>query len=218
MVSRKKANTATATRNKSGAERANSGATRRRRLLEVAAKLFGSFGYHGASMRDIAQEAGILSGSIYYHFSSKEELLLAVHEKGVDNIMEHVRSALEQAGPDPWDRLQAACIGHLEALLESDAFTQVIRPEFPRNLPPELRDVLNEQRDDYEKIFRGLVEDLPLPKGVERGLFRLGLMGSMNWTVNWYHKGTGADPKDIALQFLRHYRDAMDTGAKPGKK
>ena len=185
------------------------GAHRRRRLLDAAAKLFSSFGYTDTSMRDIAREAGILSGSVYYHFESKEELLLAVHEQGVSNIMEGVDKALAGAGADPWARLEAACVGHLEALLVGGDYAQVVTPEFPRRIPDSVRTRMIAQRNAYEAKFRELIDALPLPAGIDKGIFRLGLMGSLNWTLTWYRPGRGATAKVIARQFLRYYREAM---------
>ncbi len=60
------------------ATKANKGQTTRERLLEAALQQFSTHGYHGASMRQIADGAGMAVGGIYNHFSSKEEILKAV--------------------------------------------------------------------------------------------------------------------------------------------
>ncbi len=52
-------------------------------LLDAAAALFAQRGYAATSMRDIALAVKMLPGSMYYHFASKEELLVAVYEAGV---------------------------------------------------------------------------------------------------------------------------------------
>ncbi|MDE2466442.1 MAG: helix-turn-helix transcriptional regulator, partial [Alphaproteobacteria bacterium] len=48
------------------------GRNKRRQILEAAARQFSSYGFQGANMRDVAAEAGVMAGSIYYHFESKE--------------------------------------------------------------------------------------------------------------------------------------------------
>ena len=60
-------------------------------------------------MRDIAKAVDMLPGSIYYHFSSKDELLVTVYEQGVRRISEKVDTAAS-AETDPWRRLEAASI------------------------------------------------------------------------------------------------------------
>jgi len=52
-------------------------------VLDAAARLFAQRGYAATSMRDIAQAAAMLPGSLYYHFAAKEDLLAAVYEAGV---------------------------------------------------------------------------------------------------------------------------------------
>src|ERR1700730_13654130 len=89
---------------------------RRAQLLDAAARLFRERGYHATSMRDIAKAVGMLSGSIYYHFDSKEEMLLAVYEEGERRVAEAVDAAV--AGEtDPGQRLGGAVGGALDSVL-----------------------------------------------------------------------------------------------------
>ena len=92
---------------------------RREELLDRAGELMAAKGYDGTSMRDIASAVGMLPGSLYYHFDSKESLFLALHQRVVAVMEARVRAALteaDQAGLGPWDRLEAAATAHrLEA-------------------------------------------------------------------------------------------------------
>jgi AcrR family transcriptional regulator len=180
---------------------------RRQQLLDVAARLFRERGYHVTSMRDIAREVGMLPGSIYYHFPSKEEMLLAVYEEGLRHIAERVDAAV--AGQStPWERLEAGCTAHLEALLELSDYTQVMI----RVLPPEggkVGERLLELRDRYEGRFRGLIDALALPEGADRRYLRLLLMGGLNWSHVWYHSG-GDAPGVIAHRMIDLLRQRLD--------
>src|SRR5512139_3144151 len=68
--------------------------SRRPALLDAAARLFAERGFAGTSMRDIAASVGMLSGSIYYHFPSKQALLMAVHEESVRHTVRAVDAAM----------------------------------------------------------------------------------------------------------------------------
>src|SRR5579872_5136733 len=104
---------------------------RRVQLLDAAARLFREQGFHATSMRDIAKAVGMLSGSIYYHFDSKEEMLLAVYQEGERRVAEAVDAAV--AGEtDPWQRLEAACAAHLAVLIAHRDFTQVMIRTLPQ--------------------------------------------------------------------------------------
>ena len=82
----------------------------RAKLLSVSARLFAKNGFEATSMRDIAARAGMLAGSMYYHFPSKNDLIAAVYEAGVAEIGAAVDEALDKAR-GPWPRLEAACVG-----------------------------------------------------------------------------------------------------------
>ncbi|MBI2314408.1 MAG: TetR/AcrR family transcriptional regulator [Betaproteobacteria bacterium] len=170
------------------------------RLLDEAARLFRQKGYHAASIRDVAAAVGMLPGSLYYHFASKEDLLVAVYEEGVRQISDAV--VVATAGQsDPWRRLEAGCVAHLEALLRLNDYAQVVIRVLPRDVP-KARSRLTLLRDAYERLFTDLIAALPLPAGVDRRYLRLMLLGALNWSQNWYHEGKDT-PKTIARRFLK---------------
>jgi len=181
--------------------------SRRQLILEAAASLFRNKGYAGTSMRDIAAISGMLPGSLYFHFPSKEDIFLAVQKQGVERLIEAVRAAVCDI-PEPWARLEAACIAHMEVILdESDGAATLTEVTPARNL-----DVWNQLaalRDEYEKLFRQLVDDLPLPAGTNRKYLRLALLGSMNWTHTWYRAGRDT-PRQLAVEIVWLYRCGLD--------
>jgi len=185
---------------------------RREILLEAAARRFVEDGYAAASMRDIAGDAGMQPGSIYYHFPSKEELLVAVHEDGMRLIAEAVTAALARVdGKTPWDRLETACIAHLSVLLTGGDRIKAVMRNVPLENHPS-RSNITKMRDEYEAIFARLLGDLALPKGTDLHTLRLMLLGAMNWSFTWYRAGAES-PERIARKFIVMLRTQLDTGA-----
>ncbi len=181
---------------------------RREMLVDKAAELFCHRGYDATSLRDIAAATGMQPGSMYYHFASKDDILLAVYTEGVRRLSEKVREAVvDHAAADPWTRLEAACCAHLHSMLHGDTFVQVVSYEFPHRRAQATRDLLVPQRDAYERIFRDLIADLPLKPGVDRKYLRLSLMGAMAWTLMWYHPGPQS-PKSIGKRIMKLMRAA----------
>lgn len=169
-------------------------------VLDAAAALFSKKGYEGTSLRDIAAASGMLAGSIYCHFSSKADIFLSVQREGIRQLIEAVEGAVEGLG-DPWKRLRAACAAHAKTLLDESNYAAVLLHVAPsRNL--ELWDQLAALRDEYEDIFRQLVDDLPLPIGSNRKYLRLAILGALNWSHHWYRPGRD-DPEDIASHMIR---------------
>jgi AcrR family transcriptional regulator len=179
------------------------GRSRRQQILEAAARHFSSSGYHATSMRDIAADVGVLVGSIYYHFESKDALYIAVHGAAVDMMTEALFAALEVVA-GPWERLDAAAAAHCEALNGDIAFVGVVTPIFPVTVGA-VRDALAGQRDAYETIFAGLIDCLDLPSDIDRHIFRLHILSALNGTKFWYRPG-GKTPSEIGRQLVRVLR------------
>ena len=175
-------------------------------ILDAAAQLFRQKGYRVTSMRDIAAASGMLAGSLYYHFASKEELLVAVYAEGVRRISVSVRAVLARE-LDPWARLEAVCAAHLAALLEDSDYAQVVIRVRPDDAP-DVADRLIALRDDYERLFTQALTKLPLVPRTDRRSLRLMLLGALNWSQTWYRSGRDS-PEVIARQFVRLLRHQL---------
>ncbi|MEO5772115.1 MAG: TetR/AcrR family transcriptional regulator [Burkholderiaceae bacterium] len=178
-------------------------------VLDAAARCFAGRGYAATSMREIAEAAGMLPGSLYYHFAAKDELLAAVYEAGVQEILAAARSAAaRQAAPRA--RLEAACAAHLQTVLKQSDYAQVLIRVLPEDVPAVARR-LAKLRAEYEALFRELIAALPLPVGSDRRALRLMLIGALNWSRFWYREGGRDSPRQIARRFVRLLHERQDT-------
>ena len=102
-----------------------SGEKSRRDILDAAARILRRRGYHATTLRTIADAVGIKAGSIYYHFASKDEIIAAVMNDGVDAVHRAVTEALAglAANASLEERLETAIRAHLHALLEFGDYT-----------------------------------------------------------------------------------------------
>lgn len=69
------------------------------RILDAAARVFAQKGYHKASMEEIAGEADVAKGSLYYHFRNKSELFRDVAVSGMEELQRELREAVESQAP-----------------------------------------------------------------------------------------------------------------------
>ncbi len=174
--------------------------SRRPQILDKAAELFAVNGYRGTSTRDIMGALGMPSGSMYSHFSSKEDLLAAVYKAGVLHVVEVVDRAISEE-EDPWIRLEKACVAHLQAILEDNSYAQVISKIMPEDVPSGAAE-LTALRDNYEKIFVKLIKDLGITSRTRQKSLRLMLLGALNWSRIWYRSGRDS-PAAIAAEFIQ---------------
>lgn len=164
-------------------------------------------------MRDIAVEVDMKPGSLYYHFPSKEELLLAVYQAGVAELEKTTLEALQKE-TDPWMRLEVLCRAHLEVVLRDSDYAQVLIRVLPDDIP-QAADRLRELRESYEQVFRSTVAQLPLSAGTDRRALRLMLIGALNWAVLWFNPDGRDSPRVLARKFVGLVKEIQDGRTSP---
>jgi AcrR family transcriptional regulator len=157
-------------------------------IIAAAAKVFQTKGYHAATVQDIADAVGILKGSLYHHFKSKEDLLYLIVKEPIARLYERMTDI---AGSDlpASEKLRRAIRTQLEAfdqhhphlfvyLRERDEMKRRFREQF--KLSPK----------QYERCWQQILRE-----GMKSGEFRpdldvqvvsYGLLGMLNWLHNWY--------------------------------
>lgn len=137
----------------------------REKILAAAVQLFAQYGYHAATMRDIASIAGIQAASIYYHYPSKQALLVEIMETHMRNLNANLERIVQRQGSIQ-ERLHEAIANHirLHTTYKSEFF--IIDTEI-RALEGENRTYILSMRDHYEDLLQQLLHE-----GMERGVFR----------------------------------------------
>ena len=176
---------------------------RRAELNAAAAHLFSRRGYHGTSMQHLADALGLQRGSLYAHIGSKEDLLLDVVEEGADRFLERAEQAASVSGSAA-GRLERLLVGHVETAIEHLEAATVFLNEW-RYLSEELRGPIQDKRDRYEAIVRGIITD-----GIAAGEFRpdadvrfaaLLVLSAGNWTYAWYRPEGELGAAEIGKRF-----------------
>ena len=181
--------------------------------MHQATLLFGARGYGRTSIRDIAAAVGMLPGSVYYHFASKDALLSAVYAAVIDRSIAQVQGAIA-VHADPWDRLEAAAATHLSLLLADGALAAVV-VDGPKQTSVAQADLVR-QRDRYEAVSRSLVAAVTLPPGVQPGAYRLALLGALNWALTWY-RPDGDSPEVVAHDLFAIFRASHPSLGSPAQ-
>jgi TetR/AcrR family transcriptional regulator, cholesterol catabolism regulator len=172
---------------------------RREDLLRVCARLFREKGFDGTSIRDISQAAGMHSGSPFYHFKSKQEMLLAVMEQGLTEGLRHLEAVAALKLP-PARKFRRLVRVHLETICgEGHDFIPVMLYDW-RSLTPANRRRVISLKDRYDALWQTVTDSLQA-QGVMQGdaqLARLFTFGVLNWTARWYRAGGRKSLDEIA--------------------
>lgn len=137
----------------------------KRKLYEVALELFGQEGFHAVSIRDIATALGQQPSAIYFHVSSKQDLLYELALIGHRSHLEAIRDALLDAGSDPRDQLRATVTAHVRVHLDYPSMARLTNREL-RALTPEQYAAVLAIRSQAEQVTIDVIE-----RGVRMGVF-----------------------------------------------
>ncbi|KZE31248.1 TetR/AcrR family transcriptional regulator [Crenobacter luteus] len=161
--------------------------SRRMELVRAAARLFRDQGYERTTVRDLGQAVGLQSGSLFYHFRSKEDILVAVMALGIGATTDELEAALAKAA-SPRDKLATLFRVHLHSLLgENQAALEVMLYEW-RSVSDAARPGLVVLRDRYEALWQTVLDEAAAAGLVKTDtrLLRRTWLGSLHWTVQWY--------------------------------
>lgn len=159
---------------------------RREELLRAAARLFVEKGFAATTTRDIAEAAGMCSGSPFYHFRSKQDLLKAAMIGGLEAGYRRMQEAI--AGiDDPELRLYVLIRTHLGNLLEGQCNAPMLLYE-SRSLDAAVRAEIAAVTDRYQLPWQATLDALAAAGRIRDSAppTRLFLFGMLNWSSQWY--------------------------------
>lgn len=175
---------------------------RRGDIVRAAGRLFHQKGYAATTIRDIADAVGMRSGSPFYHFKTKHDMLRAVVLEGMDSINQAVAGAANSA-KSPRAAFEAMLRAHLEQLLgvAGRDFAATLLHE-SRHLDPEALAEVVTLKDRYEAMWQKALTDLKRAGLIadDSRVARLLLLGALNWTVQWYRPDGSESVEQIAQQ------------------
>jgi TetR/AcrR family transcriptional regulator, cholesterol catabolism regulator len=171
-------------------------------ILDAAARIFSQKGFHAASMQDIAEAVHLKKGSLYYHVSSKQEILLALLDKALDLLIDRIGEVTKMS-LSPAEKLRLSMVTYLQTLLERKDLAAILLIEY-RSLDPDLRARHIPRRDRLEKLWKDMIKE-----GIDSGVFNdndpgfitRSILGMLNWTITWYRADGVLDPASIAGQY-----------------
>lgn len=166
----------------------------RARILDAAAEVFSRQGYAGTRLSDIADEAGIKQGSLYYYFDSKDDLVEEMLAVGVQKTYAHVLETVEALGESATelDKIRAAIEAHAESVVARVGYTAA-SARIVGQLPPQIRrkHISSHQRP-YGKLWHELLVSArdagAIGAELDLEALRLLIIGALNWTVEWPSK------------------------------
>ncbi len=174
-------------------------------VIDVAARIFNEKGYEATSIQEIAEEVGILKGSLYYYIDTKEDLLFSVIKEAYDAALGVIQE-LEQREGSALELIEALLEGHAAVFASTFVQSSVFFREF-RALSEERQETIREAADVYSRflisqIRRGQRSGEVKPE-INARLAAIGIIGMMNSMAFWYRPDGPASAGQIGREFSR---------------
>ncbi|MDN5759503.1 MAG: TetR/AcrR family transcriptional regulator [Tomitella sp.] len=178
---------------------------RRSELLTIAAELFAERGMKATTVRDIADASGILSGSLYHHFDSKESIVDEILTEFLDELFGRYRR-IADAGHDARTTLEELVRVSFEAIDTRHSAVAIYQDEAKHLAPVPRFSYLGDRSREFRDLWIGV-----LRRGVADGSFRPGLdveiafrfIRDTVWVaVRWYRPGGSRSVDTIATEYL----------------
>ncbi len=156
-------------------------------IVKAAAELFSTKGYRATTVRDIADRAGMLSGSLYAHIDAKEDLLIEIVRQAADQFATAIAPITDSSLP-PVEKLTAAIHAHMQVIADSRSWSAIYLDD-----DTDLSDAGRREVRSLRRAYEGYWADI-LKEGQARGDFspedsalsRLLILSALNGLHHWY--------------------------------
>jgi AcrR family transcriptional regulator len=172
-------------------------------VLNSAANLFYAKGFHGTTIEDVANDVGMLKGSLYYYINSKEDLLYQLLLTVIERGDEYIAKRIDPSG-DPLLQLQKGIEAQIDLIIENQVRVGLFFHEFdalPVKRQQKVLAVMSRYNNRFIELVRKAQEQGKLIGG-EPWLIVNGVLGMCNWIYRWYHAEHPTDVDEVKKTFV----------------
>ena len=184
----------------------------RETILNAAVSLFSVRGYTGTTMRDIAEEVGVLPGSLYAHIKGKEELLAEIVTTGIAEFLD-IQKQIEASNDGPEAKLREAIRLHINLVAKSPERTLVVFHQWRFLSEPKHSSAVRMRRR-YAEMFADILAEQACFRGSKKDpqikIQCFTILGALNWTPEWYLPDGPYSPDELSERIADSLIDGLD--------
>ena len=182
-------------------------------IVDAAARVFSEHGYHATSIDDLVVATGLQRGGLYYYIGGKQELLVRIHARFIDPLLEEART-IAAANEPPDVAIRSLAHALMSAIATYRDHFRVFLSEWRViERDPGWQDVRHARRELEDIVAAVLV------RGREQGRFRvpderlatLGLLGMLVYTYQWFDPDGRLSDEEVADSFCDIFLGGIQT-------
>ena len=188
------------------------------KVVDAAIRVFDRKGYSAATVQDIADEAGIVKGTLYYYVRAKEDLLFKIITDVQEQLLPQL-SAIRSLDVSAEEKLRTFVTWYVKHTIENRKIIGIFLRDFD-SLSPRRRREVTKERDVYDLFIRDV-----LAEGQRTGEFRddfdlhivdFSIFGMIHWVYRWYSEAGTCTPDEIARDMSNMVVRIVTAGHPPG--
>ncbi|GAA4663070.1 TetR/AcrR family transcriptional regulator [Gordonia humi] len=196
------------------------GKSRDREVVAAAVRLFYSKGYAATSIQDIADELGLLKGSVYYYIDTKETLLRRIFETSHEQVREIAEKYQAPEDGSALERFRGFLREYALWYLRNIPRASLFAREW-RHASDELRAVMLEQRKYYDHALRALIlavgDERRLEVADDASMISNFIMSAVSSLPDWFHPDGSRSAEDVATHYVDYATRVLTGGdVQPG--
>ena len=177
------------------------GGDKRERILDAAERIFARHGFYAAKVSDVAKEAGVADGTIYLYFKSKDDLLISLFARRMQQLNEALGAAI--AGKPPGAALRAFIRTYLQLVHDEPSAAEVLTIEL-RQSSKFMKEYDNVELADFLRMLGGIIADAGLDGAVPAHIAARMIFGVLDelalaWVLAKAPFGGGTRPKKFDI-------------------
>jgi TetR/AcrR family transcriptional regulator, cholesterol catabolism regulator len=175
----------------------------RERVMQATAAVLATRGYAGTTLKEIAEVAGTKTGSLYYYFSGREDLISELMTRGITETIASVESAEADLPSEATarDRLMAAIAAYVRVVLTDSTIARASIRALGQ-VPAHVEEPAIAMHRTFGRHLHDLIEAAQfegyLSKQVDARILRLLLAGAVNWSPEWFQPDGPSSVDDVA--------------------
>ncbi len=185
------------------------------KITEISIQLFEKQGFSETSVQDICDSLGVTKGSFYYYFTSKEELLMDIHTRYIDDMVRRQELIMVDSNKTYKAKLSGLVHMLMKSIQLQGASARVLYREM-RHLNEERLDTIvrkrNQFRLNFETVLRMGVENGEFRENLNAKIVALGILGMMNWSHQWFNPTGELMDEEVAEIFMDMILQGIEMG------
>ena len=173
--------------------------------------LFEKKGFSGTSIRDIVHTLDVTKGTFYYYFSSKEQLLMEIHDHYTTSLLERQHRIISNAAMSPKEKITEIISLLIADIVRNGPSARVYFREL-RHLADDNIEIIKQKRERFrlnvENVVQEGIEQQEFKADLRADIVTFGILGVTNWSYNWFRSEGKVSPEEL----VKNYAEMILTG------